>query len=199
MTHIFLVVGRNRKGWGQWHQFTPVYRVQLPIFAVTVSLNHAAHVYHFNCSRGINLAATWAGVAVFDSTIFLLTLYKVFSRARPNGASFLTLLLRDGKDLSGLVSSTYSGTHPRIRLLWVRGSIACSRLTGLLLSQRQRDGHLKSIQHFNICCESPRILGFVDQFLSVGRCMSCLPLHSMLLTIWCQPFTRGIATTFTNM
>ncbi|KAJ7488259.1 hypothetical protein FB451DRAFT_1167715 [Mycena latifolia] len=57
---------------------------------------------YFGCNygvseeQGISLASAWAGVAVFDCMIFLLTLYKVFSGLRPNGTNLLTVLLRDG-------------------------------------------------------------------------------------------------------
>jgi hypothetical protein len=67
------------------------------------------------CS-GLSLAASWAGVAVFDCMIFLLTLYKVFSRRRQNGPELLTVLLRDGKEIfaapdlpNGLPGSIYFG------------------------------------------------------------------------------------------
>ncbi|KAJ7488266.1 hypothetical protein FB451DRAFT_1226852 [Mycena latifolia] len=52
--------------------------------------------YAISEEQGISLASAWAGVAVFDCMIFLLTLYKVFSRRRPNGTNLLTVLLRDG-------------------------------------------------------------------------------------------------------
>ncbi|KAJ7121495.1 hypothetical protein C8R44DRAFT_981612 [Mycena epipterygia] len=59
--------------------------------------------YAISHSQGISLAAAWAGVAVFDCMIFLLTLYKVFTRRRPNGADLLTVLLRDGSVYFGVM------------------------------------------------------------------------------------------------
>ncbi|KAJ7917202.1 hypothetical protein B0H13DRAFT_1608528, partial [Mycena leptocephala] len=77
---------------------------------------------YFGCNHpisrehGLSLAASWAGVAVFDCMIFLLTLYKVFSRRRQNGPELLTVLLRDGKEIfaapdlpNGLPGSIYFG------------------------------------------------------------------------------------------
>ncbi|KAJ6468128.1 hypothetical protein C8R47DRAFT_1200993 [Mycena vitilis] len=64
---------------------------------------------YFGCNyptsreQGLSLAAAWAGVAVFDCMIFLLTLYKVFSRRRPNGTDLLTVLLRDGSVYFGVM------------------------------------------------------------------------------------------------
>ncbi|KAJ7698492.1 hypothetical protein B0H14DRAFT_3036789 [Mycena olivaceomarginata] len=52
--------------------------------------------YPTSKAQGVSLATAWAGVAVFDCMIFLLTLYKVFTRRRPNGGDLLTVLLRDG-------------------------------------------------------------------------------------------------------
>ncbi|KAJ6592953.1 hypothetical protein B0H19DRAFT_1088826 [Mycena capillaripes] len=56
--------------------------------------------YPISPEQGLSLATAWAGVAVFDCMIFFLTLYKVFSRRRPNGTSLLTVLLRDGTRIS---------------------------------------------------------------------------------------------------
>ncbi|KAJ7624336.1 hypothetical protein DFH06DRAFT_755755 [Mycena polygramma] len=64
---------------------------------------------YFGCNyptsreQGLSLAAAWAGVAVFDCMIFLLTLYKVFSRRRPNSTDLLTVLLRDGSVYFGVM------------------------------------------------------------------------------------------------
>ncbi|KAJ7488254.1 hypothetical protein FB451DRAFT_1226808, partial [Mycena latifolia] len=61
--------------------------------------------YAISEEQGISLASAWAGVAVFDCMIFLLTLYKVFSRRRPSGTNLLTILLRDGGRLSDYIYS----------------------------------------------------------------------------------------------
>ncbi|KAF7343877.1 hypothetical protein MSAN_01969000 [Mycena sanguinolenta] len=50
--------------------------------------------YPISRAQGLSLAAAWAGVAVFDCMIFLLTLYRVFSVRRTS--TILTVLLRDG-------------------------------------------------------------------------------------------------------
>ncbi|KAJ7676911.1 hypothetical protein DFH06DRAFT_1291766 [Mycena polygramma] len=63
---------------------------------------------YFGCNyptppdQGLNLAAAWAGVAVFDSMIFILTLYKAFSRRYPGG-DLLAVLLRDGAVYFGVI------------------------------------------------------------------------------------------------
>ncbi|KAJ7131508.1 hypothetical protein C8R43DRAFT_1110720 [Mycena crocata] len=59
--------------------------------------------YPISPSQGITLAASWGGVALFDCIIFLLTLYKVFSRRRPTGTDLLTVLLRDGAVYFGVL------------------------------------------------------------------------------------------------
>ncbi|KAJ6592980.1 hypothetical protein B0H19DRAFT_1088910 [Mycena capillaripes] len=62
--------------------------------------------YPISREQGLSLATAWAGVAVFDCMIFFLTLYKVFSRHRPNGTSLLTVLLRDGSVYFGVMVIT---------------------------------------------------------------------------------------------
>ncbi|KAJ6553117.1 hypothetical protein B0H19DRAFT_1377766 [Mycena capillaripes] len=52
---------------------------------------------------GLGLATAWGGVAVFDCMIFLLTLYKVFTRRRLIGSDLLTALLRDGAAYFGVM------------------------------------------------------------------------------------------------
>ena len=43
------------------------------------------------------LGAAWAGMLVFDSLVFCMTLYKSIILPRPNGVSILHILLRDGE------------------------------------------------------------------------------------------------------
>ena len=40
--------------------------------------------------------AAWAGMLVFDSLVFCMTLYKSIVLPRPNGVNILDILLRDG-------------------------------------------------------------------------------------------------------
>ncbi|KAJ7022848.1 hypothetical protein C8F04DRAFT_1194118 [Mycena alexandri] len=54
-------------------------------------------------SEGNSLAVAWAGVTVYDSTIFLLTLYRVFGRHRANGLDLFTVLLRDDRQRMHLI------------------------------------------------------------------------------------------------
>ncbi|KAJ7800178.1 hypothetical protein B0H14DRAFT_3156133 [Mycena olivaceomarginata] len=54
-------------------------------------------------SEGNSLAVAWAGVTIFDSTIFLLTLYRVFGRHRANEPDLFTILLRDGSLYFGVM------------------------------------------------------------------------------------------------
>ncbi|KAJ7886802.1 hypothetical protein B0H14DRAFT_2696799 [Mycena olivaceomarginata] len=49
-------------------------------------------------SQSIGLASAWGGMGLFDSTIFILTLYKALSRRTP-GLDLVTVLLRDGTNL----------------------------------------------------------------------------------------------------
>jgi hypothetical protein len=41
--------------------------------------------------------AAWAGMLVFDSLVFCMTLYKSIVLPRPNGVNILDILLRDGE------------------------------------------------------------------------------------------------------
>ncbi|KAF8171338.1 hypothetical protein K438DRAFT_1982056 [Mycena galopus ATCC 62051] len=61
--------------------------------------------YPISKAQGLSLAAPWSGVAVLDCTqvIFLLTLYKVFTRHPPNGTDLATVLLRDGSVYFGVM------------------------------------------------------------------------------------------------
>ncbi|KAJ7245637.1 hypothetical protein B0H12DRAFT_1127396 [Mycena haematopus] len=57
--------------------------------------------YPTSRAQGLSLAAAWAGVAVFDCMIFLLTLSRVFSARR--NSTILTILLRDGSIYFGVM------------------------------------------------------------------------------------------------
>ena len=43
------------------------------------------------------LGAVWAGLFVFDSLVFCMTLYKSIVLPRPNGVNIMDILLRDGE------------------------------------------------------------------------------------------------------
>ncbi|KAF7328096.1 hypothetical protein MSAN_02489400 [Mycena sanguinolenta] len=102
--------------------------------------------YPISRSQGLSLAAAWAGVAVFDCMIFLLTLYRVFSVRRTS--TILTVLLRDGSIYFGvMVLSNFSNI-----LTFVLGTV----------------------------------------------CFWLFALAVRLLDVL-QEYTRGIATTFTNI
>ncbi|KAF8189501.1 hypothetical protein K438DRAFT_1832698 [Mycena galopus ATCC 62051] len=64
---------------------------------------------YIGCSTGLDsaqstrLTAPWAGMGVFDSTIFLLTLYRALSRVRVAGLDLVTVLLRDGSIYFGVI------------------------------------------------------------------------------------------------
>ena len=42
-------------------------------------------------------AAAWAGMLVFDSLVFLMTLYKSMVLPHPNGLTISDILMRDGE------------------------------------------------------------------------------------------------------
>ncbi|KAJ6495090.1 hypothetical protein C8R45DRAFT_986103 [Mycena sanguinolenta] len=54
-------------------------------------------------SEANSLAVAWGALTVLDSTIFLLTLYKVFRRRRSDGSDLLIVLLRDGSLYFGVM------------------------------------------------------------------------------------------------
>jgi hypothetical protein len=45
-------------------------------------------------------AAAWAGMLVFDSLVFFMTLYKSMVLPSPNGVSISDILMRDGESLA---------------------------------------------------------------------------------------------------
>ncbi|KAJ7626512.1 hypothetical protein B0H17DRAFT_1110680 [Mycena rosella] len=52
--------------------------------------------YAISREKGVSLAGAWAGLATFDSVIFVLTLYRALSRHNSNGLTLLGVLIRDG-------------------------------------------------------------------------------------------------------
>ncbi|KIM38067.1 hypothetical protein M413DRAFT_30471 [Hebeloma cylindrosporum] len=46
--------------------------------------------------RAIRLGAAWAGMLIFDSLVFCMTLYKSIVLPRPTGVNILHILFRDG-------------------------------------------------------------------------------------------------------
>ncbi|KAJ7473252.1 hypothetical protein FB451DRAFT_1248846, partial [Mycena latifolia] len=61
--------------------------VNLPLYVgCTYAISHA---------KSLGLAGAWAGMATFDSMIFIMTLYRAFSRHNANGLNLLGVLLRD--------------------------------------------------------------------------------------------------------
>ncbi|KAJ7101344.1 hypothetical protein B0H15DRAFT_796166 [Mycena belliarum] len=54
-------------------------------------------------SQRIGLAAAWAGMGVFDCTIFFLTVYRALSKTRAHGIDLFNVLLRDGSIYFGVI------------------------------------------------------------------------------------------------
>ncbi|KAJ7914984.1 hypothetical protein B0H13DRAFT_1983210 [Mycena leptocephala] len=81
-----------------------VVTVAVGIWSVVTSTSDDSSINpYFGCtfptsrSEGTSLAVAWAGVTIFDSTVFLLTLFRVlFGRHRDSGMDLFTVLLRDG-------------------------------------------------------------------------------------------------------
>ncbi|KAF7350147.1 hypothetical protein MVEN_01317100 [Mycena venus] len=101
---------------------------------------------YIGCSTGMSssqstgLAAAWAGMGVFDCTIFMLTLYRALSRRHAPGLDLVTVLLRDGSiyfaiivvvNLSNILTFVLAGSYSRgvpTTLANVISSIMISRL-----------------------------------------------------------------------
>ena len=64
---------------------------------------------------GTDFAAAWAGMLVFDSLVFCMTLYKSIVLPRPNGANILDILMRDGELLACTVILLLSGSNKYTR------------------------------------------------------------------------------------
>ncbi|KAJ6493906.1 hypothetical protein C8R47DRAFT_1267232 [Mycena vitilis] len=97
---------------------------------------------YFGCNyptppdQGINLAAAWAGVAVFDSMIFILTLYKAFSRRYPGG-DLLAVLLRDVlSNLSNILTFVLGTPYTRGIATTFTNIISSVMITRLMLNLR---------------------------------------------------------------
>ena len=45
----------------------------------------------------LGIGACWAGMLLFDSLVFCMTLYKAVVLPRPNGVNILDILFRDGE------------------------------------------------------------------------------------------------------
>ncbi|KAJ7121576.1 hypothetical protein C8R44DRAFT_786490 [Mycena epipterygia] len=69
--------------------------VQVPLYIGCSSL--------VSSSQTIGLAIAWAGMGVFDCTIFFLTLYRAFSRRNSSSMDLLGVLLRDGSIYFGVI------------------------------------------------------------------------------------------------
>ncbi|KAJ7816691.1 hypothetical protein B0H14DRAFT_1393101 [Mycena olivaceomarginata] len=76
---------------------------------ITSTSDDTSVLLHFGCnfttsrSEGNSLAVAWAGVTVFDSMIFILTLFKVLGRHHANGRDLFIILLRDGSLYFGVM------------------------------------------------------------------------------------------------
>ncbi|KAJ7626511.1 hypothetical protein B0H17DRAFT_1110663 [Mycena rosella] len=69
--------------------------MDLPLyFGCTYAISH---------EKGVSLAGAWAGLATFDSVIFVLTLYRALSRHNSNGLTLLGVLIRDGSIYFGVI------------------------------------------------------------------------------------------------
>ncbi|KAF8176249.1 hypothetical protein K438DRAFT_2022725 [Mycena galopus ATCC 62051] len=86
-------------------------------------------------SEGNSLAVAWAGVTIFDSTIFLLTLYRVFGRHRANGSDLYTILLRDGVafSFSSYVPSSVCASNALVPGSLYFGVMVMSNLANILM------------------------------------------------------------------
>ncbi|KAJ6576046.1 hypothetical protein DFH09DRAFT_1311495 [Mycena vulgaris] len=112
-----------------------------------VSGNDATELHLFigcsssvSASQSVGLAAAWAGMGVFDCTIFSLTLYRALSKRRSQGLDLLTVLLRDGtiyfgvmvaSNVSNILTFIYGGPYTRgipTTFINVISSIMISRL-----------------------------------------------------------------------
>ncbi|KAJ7743009.1 hypothetical protein DFH07DRAFT_835806 [Mycena maculata] len=87
-------------------------------------------------SEGNSLAVAWAGVTTFDSTIFLLTLYRVFGRHRANGVDLFTILLRDVMIMSNLTNILMLIPYSRGMVTTFTNIISSIMITRLMLNLR---------------------------------------------------------------
>jgi hypothetical protein len=74
--------------------------------------------------RHKGLAAAWAGMLVFDSLVFSMTVYKSLLLRQTSGMNLLTLMLRDGKLLYSwdrCINNTE--IEVRLNIFWV--SLTC--------------------------------------------------------------------------
>ncbi|KAJ6628519.1 hypothetical protein B0H10DRAFT_1990255 [Mycena sp. CBHHK59/15] len=95
---LMVVVGTTGVAIGVWSVFTSKAGgadTNLPLYiGCAFAISHA---------EGMSLAIAWASVVVFDSMIFLLTVYRAMARRRTNSFDLLTVLLRDGSIYFGVM------------------------------------------------------------------------------------------------
>ncbi|KAJ7488191.1 hypothetical protein FB451DRAFT_1226641 [Mycena latifolia] len=118
--------------------------------AATVDDAEELHLYN-GCSssvpssQAIGLAAAWAGMGVFDCTIFLLTLYRALTKPSSHGYNLLTVLLRDGSiyfgvmvmlTLSNILTFIYGGLYTRGLPTTFINVISSLMITRLMLNLR---------------------------------------------------------------
>ncbi|KAJ6571356.1 hypothetical protein B0H19DRAFT_1255341 [Mycena capillaripes] len=96
-------------------------------------------------SQSIGLVAAWAGMGVFDATIFLLTLYRALSRRRTQGLDLVTVLLRDGSiyfgvivmaNLSNILTFVFAAPYTRGVPTTFTNSISSVMISRLMLNLR---------------------------------------------------------------
>jgi len=56
--------------------------------------------------KAVRLGACWAGMLLFDSLVFCMTLYKSVVLPRPNGVNILDILFRDGVIYFGVIMAS---------------------------------------------------------------------------------------------
>ncbi|KIM38066.1 hypothetical protein M413DRAFT_30470 [Hebeloma cylindrosporum] len=58
--------------------------------------SHIGCASNLSRDKAVRFGTAWAGMLVFDSLVFCMTLYKAVVLPRPNGVNILDILLRDG-------------------------------------------------------------------------------------------------------
>lgn len=96
-------------------------------------------------AEGLRLATAWSGMLVFDTLIFILTVYKSLALRVRSGSGLLAVMLRDGSlyfgvmvasNVANILTYVYGGTFTRGSIAVFVSIISSVMITRLMLNLR---------------------------------------------------------------
>lgn len=107
---------------------------------------------HIGCAsnlsrdKAVRFGTAWAGMLVFDSLVFCMTLYQAIILPRPNGVNILDILLRDGaiyfavmvaSNLANVLTFMLGGSFTRGSVTTFANIISSVMISRLMLNLRR--------------------------------------------------------------